>query len=71
MKIVMAEMRIKLGLKQSELGKLVGVKTSMISMMECGQRVPTYKVLCKLEDVFQTSHRILFSISQNPKENQV
>jgi len=37
---------------QEELGKIIGVTTSMIGMYEMGVRRPSYEVLIKLADYF-------------------
>lgn len=49
------ELRIKVGLKQSELGKKVGVSASTIGMYEQGRRSPDREMLIKLSNVFNVT----------------
>ena len=49
------ELRIKAGLKQSELGKKVGVSASTIGMYEQGRRSPDREMLIKLSNVFNVT----------------
>ena len=49
------ELRIKAGLKQSELGKKVGVSASTIGMYEQDRRSPDREMLIKLSNVFNVT----------------
>lgn len=49
------ELRIKASLKQSELGKKVGVSASTIGMYEQGRRSPDREMLIKLSNVFNVT----------------
>lgn len=46
------ELRTKRKVTQEELGKIVGVTTSMIGMYEIGARNPSFEVIEKIADYF-------------------
>jgi len=58
------------GWKLQDVGKQVGLTQAAISDIERGRRKPSYTALCKLEDLFNLSHRKLFAIihDENPSE---
>lgn len=56
----MKEERIKRGWTQRKIADEVGLTTTAISDIENGNAKPSYKVLCKLEDMFGLTHRELF-----------
>ncbi|MBO8158858.1 helix-turn-helix transcriptional regulator [Thermosyntropha sp.] len=49
------ELRLQKNLTQEQLGKLIGVTTSMIGMYETGARKPSLEVLTKLANCFDVS----------------
>lgn len=52
--------RITRGWSLDFVAKQVGVTNQAINLIETAQRDPSYKILCKLEDLFGKSHRELF-----------
>ena len=61
MKIVLRQERIRHGWTQEYVGKHIGVTAEAVGMMENGKRKPSYSVLVELENLFEMSHRELFS----------
>ena len=61
MKAQLFHERAARGWTQEFVAKQIGVTPELISMMENGQRRPSYEVLLKLEDLFQMNHRDLFA----------
>lgn len=49
------DLRNKKEITQEELGKIIGVTTSMVGMYETGTRNPSYDVLQKIADYFETT----------------
>ncbi|WP_026399821.1 helix-turn-helix domain-containing protein [Acholeplasma equifetale] len=45
------QIRARLNLSQSDLGKLIGVSFSTINRWENGKSIPTKKHLCMLENI--------------------
>lgn len=54
------ELRREKHITQEELGKKVGVSTSMIGMYETNARKPSYEVLLKISEYFNTTTDYLF-----------
>lgn len=48
------------------VGQKIGITKQSLSAIENGVRNPSYEVLCKLEDLFQMSHREL--LAQNDED---
>lgn len=57
----LASIRANRHWSRSYVANAIGVSAEMIRLLELGQRKPSYEVLCKLEDLFQLSHRELFA----------
>ncbi|MCL2337696.1 MAG: helix-turn-helix transcriptional regulator [Firmicutes bacterium] len=55
--------RIKRGWPQEYVGQQVGITNQAVNLLETAQRDPSYKVLCKLEDLFNLNHRQLFAVA--------
>ena len=47
------------------VGEQVGLTQPAIHDIEKGRRKPSYEVLCKLEDLFNLSHRKLFAVARD------
>lgn len=52
--------REKRGWTQENVAKMIGITPEAVSMLETGQRKPSYEVLVKLEDLYRMNHRKLF-----------
>tara|TARA_Y100000590_G_scaffold260338_1_gene292402 strand:- start:1013 stop:1570 length:558 start_codon:yes stop_codon:yes gene_type:complete len=48
------QQRLKVGITQKELGRLVGVSTSMINQIESGRSAPSYETAKKIFEVLAT-----------------
>ena len=48
------------GWTMEDVAKKVGVKKQSISALENGETDPSYKTLCRLEKIFNRSHKFLF-----------
>lgn len=57
---ILKNLRIRSSYTQQELGKILGVGKSTISMYETGARVPDYEMLKKMADVFGVDINVLF-----------
>ncbi len=66
MKIYMKQERIKRGWTQEQIAHCIGITAEAVSMLESGQRKPSYEVLVKLEDLFGKTHRELFAEAEEP-----
>lgn len=60
---------------QELVAEKIGITPEAVSMLESGQRKPSYEVLVKLEDLFHMTHRELFGAAtpdntQEPDGNQ-
>ncbi len=55
--------RLKRGWTQKFVAEKVELTVTSISDIENNKAKPSYKVLCELEDLFELSHRELFSVS--------
>ncbi len=60
--------RLKRNWTQKDLGNFVGRSKQTIHDIEIGRQYPAYPVLCKLEDVFNMSHRYLLQTVDEPSE---
>ncbi|MEV2911019.1 helix-turn-helix transcriptional regulator [Paenibacillus larvae] len=49
---------------QQEAAEILGITLRMYRHIEKGTRRPSYEILCKLEDLFQMSHRKLLARSR-------
>ncbi len=56
------------GLTQEELAEAVGVSTDFISLIERGQRAPSFENLERLAEVFQLKVSELFEFPENGQE---
>lgn len=63
-------LRIKKNIKQSELGKIVGLTYTAISDIERGRRTTTMEKLDALADYFEVSVDYLMGRTDNPKVNK-
>lgn len=63
-------LRIKKNIKQSELGKIVGLSDNAISDIERGYRLTTMEKLNDLADYFEVSVDYLMGRTDNPKINK-
>jgi transcriptional regulator with XRE-family HTH domain len=63
-------LRIKKNIKQSELGKIVGLSDNAISDIERGYRLTTMEKLDALADYFEVSVDYLMGRTDNPKVNK-
>lgn len=59
--------RIKRGWSCEFVAEKTGLSAEAIRLIEIGERNPSYPVLVKLENLFQTSHRKLFGDAAPPK----
>ncbi|ANU53141.1 helix-turn-helix transcriptional regulator [Acutalibacter muris] len=65
MDLVIKQERIARGWTQEFVAQQVGVKKPTVSMIETGQRKPSYDVLVKLLDLFEYDDpRLLFAPAQ-------
>lgn len=63
------ELRLSRKMTQEELGKIIGVTTSMIGMYETGARNPSYAVLKKIAEYFNVTTDYLLGCSETPQRN--
>lgn len=54
--------RIINGWAQSYVAKKIGLTRTAVHDIENGKQLPSYKVLVKLEDLFNLNHRELFKL---------
>lgn len=64
------ELRLKKNIKQSELGKIVGLSDNAISDIERGYRLTSIEKLEALADYFDVSVDYLIGRTDNPKINR-
>lgn len=64
------EQRLKKNLKQSELGKIVGLSNNAISDIERGYRLTTIDKIVDLADFFDVSIDYLVGRTDNPEVNR-
>lgn len=57
-------LRLQKGLTQDQLGHLLGVNRSVISLYESSQRAPTFDILKKLARIFHVSTDFLLSVKE-------
>ena len=60
------EQRTKMGLKQAELGAMVGLSHKAISTIESGKRGTSFEKLIELAYAFQVSTDYLLGITDDP-----
>ncbi|HHW03367.1 MAG TPA: helix-turn-helix transcriptional regulator [Thermoanaerobacterales bacterium] len=58
------ELRLNRKMTQEELGKIIGVTTSMIGMYETGARNPSYAVLNKIAEYFNVTTDYLLGLEE-------
>lgn len=63
-------LRIQKNIKQSELGKAVGLSSNAVSDIERGYRLTTLEKLCALANYFEVSTDYLLGRTDNPKTNK-
>jgi len=66
---MLKQLRKQRGLTQSELGEIVGVAKSTLSLYETGTREPDIETLKKFADFFGVSIDTLLEHNQNTSEN--
>lgn len=59
------ELRLMLKITQEQISDYLGISVRQYRYIESGARKPSYEVLCKLEDLFQMSHRELLSVDNS------
>ncbi|MBS6194660.1 MAG: helix-turn-helix transcriptional regulator [Clostridiales bacterium] len=59
------EHRARLGVNQSELGKMAGVSRQTISLIERGDYSPSITLALKLAKIFQTSVEEIFAYEED------
>lgn len=64
------EERLKKNLKQSEIGKIVGLSDNAISDIERGYRLTTIDKIVELADFFDVSIDYLVGRTDNPEINK-
>ena len=64
-KTILKDLRLKHGLSQEDLGKIIGVGRTTISMYESGNIVPRQEGLLKIASYFDVSVDYLTGISSN------
>lgn len=64
-------MRLQKGLTQDQLGKLLGVNRSVISLYESCQRAPTFDILKKIARIFHVSTDYLLGVKEQNAEKLV
>jgi putative transcriptional regulator len=55
--------RIKRNWTQEYVAQQIDISPEAVQMIETGKREPSYKVLVKLENLFNLSHRKLFAVA--------
>jgi len=65
---IIKELRKDKGITQEELGKIIGVTTSMVGMYETNARKPSYEVLSKIAEYFDVSTDYL--LGKTPFKNE-
>ena len=59
-----AKLRVAKGLSQHQLSQMLGVKRSVVSYYESGDRLPSYDVLMEMSRVFNVSTDYLLGLSK-------
>lgn len=52
------------------VAKKIGLTKTAIYDLETGKQLPSYKVLVKLEDLFNLNHRQLFAVADDTPNSQ-
>lgn len=68
---VLKGLRAKRGITQEELGKRIGVTTSMVGMYETNVRKPSFDVLIKIAEYFDCTTDFLLGRTDNPHEHSL
>lgn len=63
-------MRLEKNIKQSDLGKIIGLSDKAVSDIERGYRLTTMEKLDALADFFDVSVDYLMGRTDNPKPNK-
>lgn len=72
MKLHLRQERENKNWTQEYVAEQIGITPEAVSMIETGQRKPSYDVLVKLEDLFHKNHRKLFAVADDtpiPQQN--
>lgn len=64
------EHRARLGINQSELGKLAGVSRQTISLIERGDYSPSVTLALKLAAIFETSVEEIFCYKEEEEDEE-
>lgn len=64
------EHRARLGVNQSELGKLAGVSRQTISLIERGDYSPSVTLALKLAKIFETNVEEIFSYEEDDEDEK-
>lgn len=64
------EHRARLGVNQSELGKLAGVSRQTISLIERGDYSPSVTLALKLAKIFETSVEEIFAYEEGEDDEK-
>ena len=64
------EHRSKLGMNQTELGKLAGVSRQTISLIERGDYSPSVTLALKIAKVFEVPVEAIFTYEEEPEEEK-
>ena len=70
MKLHLRQERENKNWTQEYVAEQVGITPEAVSMIETGQRKPSYDVLVKLEDLFHKNHRKLFAVADDTPISQ-
>ena len=65
---LIARLRKKHGLSQSDLAERIGVRTNFVSMIECGLRFPSFATLNKISKVLGCSFVVVEMQEFKPKK---
>lgn len=57
---ILKSLRSKKGLTQAQLGKLLGISKSAVSMYECGSREPDFETMEAIADFFNVNISTLY-----------
>lgn len=70
MRLNIRQERQKHNWTQEYVAQKTGITQTMFQKIETGQRKPSYEVLVKLEDLFNTNHRQLFAVVDDAPNSQ-
>lgn len=66
----LVNIRHRLGLTQEEFAEKVGCTGTCISMIELGERLSSYELMCRIENFLGMSHRDFLKFSTNSENCQ-